>query len=175
MANGKDFLPPCGAPRNNSMSGELCRREPGASAVRAKAKSATHWIGARLVTSQDIHQRGIGAVLEHIPDDCDCLISFDCDALDISQMPAVALRTVAAARPGRCHNVAYPSRRNTSASTSAVSQRAVLTTTRPPELGRSSLFDGIGKPKLSGRAQSGQRPAARITSCRLHQGTNSYQ
>jgi len=30
------------------------------------------------------------AVLEAIPQDSDCLISLDCDALDSSQMPAVA-------------------------------------------------------------------------------------
>lgn len=59
------------------------------SAREGEVRDAMDW-GARLVTARDIHQRGIGCVLDHIPSDCDCLISFDCDALDVSQMPAVA-------------------------------------------------------------------------------------
>ena len=32
-------------------------------------------------------------VLRHIPEECDCVISFDCDALDAAEMPAVAYPT----------------------------------------------------------------------------------
>ncbi len=50
---------------------------------------ARQW-GAHIVTARDIHRDGLGAVLAHIPEDSGCLISLDCDALDVSQMPAVA-------------------------------------------------------------------------------------
>jgi agmatinase len=59
------------------------------SAREAEVQDALRW-GAHLVTSRDIHRSGIDQVLEHIPEDCDCVISLDCDGLDVSQMPAVA-------------------------------------------------------------------------------------
>jgi agmatinase len=59
------------------------------SAREAEVKEALAW-GARIVPSRDVHHRGLAQVLEHIPEDCDCLIALDCDALDVSQMPAVA-------------------------------------------------------------------------------------
>ncbi len=59
------------------------------SARAQEVKDALDW-GARLITSRDIHHGGIDQVLEQIPEDCDCIISLDCDALDLSQMPAVA-------------------------------------------------------------------------------------
>ena len=62
------------------------------SAREAEVKDAIAW-GAHLVTSRDIHREGIGQVLDHIPEGCDCVISFDCDALDVSQMPAVVYPT----------------------------------------------------------------------------------
>lgn len=62
------------------------------SAREAEVKDALSW-GARLITSRDIHHRGVAQVLEHIPEDCDCVISFDCDAMDIAQMPAVSYPT----------------------------------------------------------------------------------
>jgi agmatinase len=52
-------------------------------------RDAKQW-GARIFTSRQIHHEGLDAVLETIPPDADCLISLDCDALDSSQMPAVA-------------------------------------------------------------------------------------
>lgn len=59
------------------------------SAKQQELEDAVQW-GARIVTSRDIHANGVDAVLGHIPEDCDCVISLDCDALDVSQMPAVA-------------------------------------------------------------------------------------
>jgi agmatinase len=62
------------------------------SARRQEVTDAVSW-GARLVTAQEIHSAGIAAVLAHIPPDADCVISLDVDALDVSQMPAVAYPT----------------------------------------------------------------------------------
>jgi agmatinase len=59
------------------------------SARAQEVADARQW-GAHIVTAKEIHRDGIGAVLAHIPDESGCLISLDCDALDISQMPAVA-------------------------------------------------------------------------------------
>ncbi len=62
------------------------------SAREQEVRDAISW-GARLVTSRDIHHHGVEQVLEHIPEDCDCVITLDCDAIDVSQMPAVAYPT----------------------------------------------------------------------------------
>jgi agmatinase len=62
------------------------------SAREGEVRDAEAW-GARLITSRDIHRDGAGVVLEQIPEDCDCVISLDCDALDVSQMPAVSYPT----------------------------------------------------------------------------------
>lgn len=59
------------------------------SAREQEVRDAEAW-GAHLLTARHIHEHGIAPVLEQIPEDCDCVISFDCDALDVSQMPAVA-------------------------------------------------------------------------------------
>jgi agmatinase len=59
------------------------------SAREAEVDEARHW-GARLISARQVHHHGIDQVLEQIPEDCDCLIALDCDALDVSQMPAVA-------------------------------------------------------------------------------------
>jgi agmatinase len=59
------------------------------SAREQEVRDAMTW-GAHIVTSRTIHHRGIEEVLKHIPEDCDCVISLDLDALDSSQMPAVA-------------------------------------------------------------------------------------
>ncbi len=55
-------------------------------------RDAKQW-GARMFTSRQIHHDGLGTLLEAISPDADCLICLDCDALDISQMPAVAYPT----------------------------------------------------------------------------------
>lgn len=62
------------------------------SAREGEVKDARAW-GAKLVTARDIHHQGTGIVLRDIPDGCDCVISFDCDAIDLSQMPAVSYPT----------------------------------------------------------------------------------
>jgi len=59
------------------------------SAREQEVRDAMNW-GARIVTSRGIHRHGVEEVLQHIPEDCDCVISLDLDALDVSQMPAVA-------------------------------------------------------------------------------------
>ena len=59
------------------------------SAREAELRDAKQW-GARIFTSRQIHHDGLKDVLETIPPDSDCLITLDCDALDTSQMPAVA-------------------------------------------------------------------------------------
>lgn len=62
----------------------------GLGSARAQdVREARSW-GVHIVTARDIHRDGIAAVLAHIPEDSDCLISLDCDALDVAQMPAVA-------------------------------------------------------------------------------------
>lgn len=59
------------------------------SARDQEVRDALNW-GAHIVTSRAIHHRGVDDVLKHIPEDCDCVISLDLDALDSSVMPAVA-------------------------------------------------------------------------------------
>jgi len=62
------------------------------SAREGEVRDALAW-GAHIVTSRDMHHKGVAEVLRHIPEDCDCVISFDCDALDAAEMPAVAYPT----------------------------------------------------------------------------------
>jgi agmatinase len=59
------------------------------SAREAEVRDAKQW-GAHIFTSRQIHHDGLEAVIEAIPPDSDCLITLDCDALDTSEMPAVA-------------------------------------------------------------------------------------
>jgi agmatinase len=59
------------------------------SARAAEVEDARNW-GARIFTARHIHHRGLDGVLDAIPEDSNCIISLDCDVLDISQMPAVA-------------------------------------------------------------------------------------
>jgi agmatinase len=59
------------------------------SAREAEVRDAKNW-GAHIFTSRHIHHHGLKDVLETIPPDSDCLITLDCDALDTSEMPAVA-------------------------------------------------------------------------------------
>lgn len=62
------------------------------SAREQEVRDALAW-GAHIVTARDVHHKGVGEVLHHIPEDCDCVITFDCDALDAAEMPAVAYPT----------------------------------------------------------------------------------
>lgn len=62
------------------------------SARAQELRDALAW-GAHIVTAREIHHKGVVEVLRHIPEECDCVISFDCDALDAAEMPAVAYPT----------------------------------------------------------------------------------
>lgn len=66
-------------------------RGPG-SARRAEVVIARDW-GARIVTAREFHRDGIEAVLAHLKEDANCMITFDCDALDSGIMPAVMAPT----------------------------------------------------------------------------------
>jgi agmatinase len=59
------------------------------SAREGEVITAKQW-GAHIFTSREIHHNGLKEALETIPADSDCLITLDCDALDTSEMPAVA-------------------------------------------------------------------------------------
>lgn len=59
------------------------------SAREQEVTDAKNW-GARIFTARHIHHNGVDGVLDTIPEDSECLISLDCDAFDVSQMPAVA-------------------------------------------------------------------------------------
>ena len=59
------------------------------SAREPEVRDAKQW-GAHIFTSRHIHHNGLKDVLETIPQDSDCLITFDCDALDTAEMPAVS-------------------------------------------------------------------------------------
>ena len=58
------------------------------SARRPEVEDALAW-GATIVTAQTLFRNGIDPILELIPADANVLITFDCDALDSSIMPAV--------------------------------------------------------------------------------------
>lgn len=62
----------------------------GLGSARAQDVADARQWGAHIVTAREIHRDGLAAVLAHIPEESGCLISLDCDALDVSQMPAVA-------------------------------------------------------------------------------------
>ena len=62
------------------------------SARCAEVDFARDW-GARIVTSREFHRDGIDAVTRHLENDANCMITFDCDALDSGIMPAVMAPT----------------------------------------------------------------------------------
>ena len=62
------------------------------SAREDELRDALNW-GAHIVTAREVHHTGIDEVLRQIPEECDCVISFDCDALDAAEMPGVAYPT----------------------------------------------------------------------------------
>lgn len=59
------------------------------SARQAEIEDAENW-GARIIRARDVHHHGLQLALDSIPDDSECVICLDCDALDASEMPAVA-------------------------------------------------------------------------------------
>lgn len=62
------------------------------SARREEVELAQNW-GAQFVTARMLHRDGISAVLKHIPENANCVITFDCDGLDAGIMPAVMAPT----------------------------------------------------------------------------------
>ncbi|MCR9257246.1 MAG: arginase family protein [Alphaproteobacteria bacterium] len=62
------------------------------SARAGEVETARAW-GAEIVTARTLHHEGLEAVLKHIPYGANCLITFDCDALDPSIMTAVVAPT----------------------------------------------------------------------------------
>ena len=62
------------------------------SARREEVEIARNW-GAEIVTARAVHEQGVGAALQHLPDGANCMITFDCDALDSGIMPAVMAPT----------------------------------------------------------------------------------
>ncbi|CDZ35131.1 Agmatinase [Neorhizobium galegae bv. officinalis] len=49
--------------------------------------------GSRFVTAREVHAQGVEAVLRHIPEGAQVVVTLDCDGLDPSVMPGVAART----------------------------------------------------------------------------------
>ncbi|NNJ76602.1 MAG: agmatinase [Anderseniella sp.] len=62
------------------------------SARREEVEIARDW-GAEIVTARAVHEQSVGAALQHLPDGANCMITFDCDALDSGIMPAVMAPT----------------------------------------------------------------------------------
>ncbi len=62
------------------------------SARREEVQIARDW-GAQIITARTVHAGGIHTVMEHVPKGANCLVTFDCDALDPSIMPAVMAPT----------------------------------------------------------------------------------
>lgn len=49
--------------------------------------------GSCFVTAREVHAQGVEAVLRHIPEGAQVVVTLDCDGLDPSVMPGVAART----------------------------------------------------------------------------------
>lgn len=62
------------------------------SARREEVEIARDW-GAEIVTARAVHEQGVSAALQHLPEGANCMITFDCDALDAGIMPAVMAPT----------------------------------------------------------------------------------
>jgi agmatinase len=62
------------------------------SARPEEVRIANDW-GAKIITARMLHRDGINAIMAHIPEGVNCMITFDCDALDAGIMPAVVAPT----------------------------------------------------------------------------------
>ena len=62
------------------------------SARQEEVEIARDW-GAKIITARQVHSTGIDAVMAHVPGGANCMITFDCDALDPAIMPAVMAPT----------------------------------------------------------------------------------
>jgi agmatinase len=58
------------------------------SARASEVNDALAW-GVKFITAQQVHREGVQPVLDLIPAESNVLVTFDCDALDLSIMPAV--------------------------------------------------------------------------------------
>jgi len=58
------------------------------SARTSDVENALAW-GVKIITAQQVHREGLQPVLDLIPKESNVLVTFDCDALDSSIMPAV--------------------------------------------------------------------------------------
>lgn len=55
-------------------------------------QDALDW-GVKFITAENVAVHGIGAVVEHVPDEAPVVVMLDCDALDPAILPAVIART----------------------------------------------------------------------------------
>ena len=62
----------------------------GVGSARAADVDDARAAGNLLVTARELHERGVGWLLEQLPADASVFVSFDCDGLDPSVMPAVS-------------------------------------------------------------------------------------
>ncbi|WP_337660388.1 arginase family protein [Anderseniella sp. Alg231-50] len=62
------------------------------SARREEVEIARDW-GAEIITARALHEHGVDQALQGLREDANCLITFDCDALDSGIMPAVMAPT----------------------------------------------------------------------------------
>jgi agmatinase len=61
----------------------------GVGSARPAEVSDAHAWGSHIITAREVHEQGIARVLNVVPSGANCFITFDCDALDPSIMPAV--------------------------------------------------------------------------------------
>ena len=61
------------------------------SARPGEVADAREW-GAIFITAREVHEHGVAAALECVPDGARCLLTVDCDGLDPTVMPAVMAR-----------------------------------------------------------------------------------
>lgn len=62
------------------------------SARQMEVGFANDW-GAKIVTAREFHRDGLKAVMKHVKSGANCMITWDCDALDSGIMPAVMAPT----------------------------------------------------------------------------------
>lgn len=62
----------------------------GIGSARAQEVDDARTWGVRFITARHVHHHGIATVLDHIEPGANCVICLDLDALDVSEMPAVA-------------------------------------------------------------------------------------
>ena len=65
----------------------------GVGSARAADVDDARAAGNLLVTARELRERGVGWLLEQVPSDASVFVSFDCDGLDPSVMPAVSAPT----------------------------------------------------------------------------------